>query len=582
MEQQQEIPNLKRILYRRKWWLTLPAIGVIITAALVALLLPNVFKSTAVILIQSQQIPSDLVPSTVTSYADQRIQTITQEVKSRSKILSLVEKYDLLPENRKKLATEDLVDRIRKRISIEPINAQINKEGRGNVQLTIAFTLSYEDKLPKKAQLVATEIASYYMEKNLESRSRDARGTSEFLQAQLKQVKEEIDGLETRLARYREAHLEDLPEYTSLNMQKVEKLNADLSNVNMQIRSLEEQRSSVRNSLAAQDPFSAASGGRVLSPEERLQQAQMERAELVSKYSEKHPVTQAKNREIELLEKQVKETGELPRVQDRLKELETKLADLNSRYSDLYPEVRSTTREIEKVKEEIEALQARAGQPNPASAEGASNPAYVAMKSDLDRTEISIASLKAEKTRLEQLSKVLYDKLHAMPQVAIEYNQLNTDYQNAKVHYNETQQKLLAAQVSQGMEEGKLGETFQIVEPAFLPEEPFKPNRLAILLIGVVLGIGMSVGLASLREYSDKRVHDMKGLEQCSGMPVFSVIPRIVTREELTRSRKRKIVITAGAVCGIALALVAFHFLVMDLYVLHAKVMRLLRSRLLL
>jgi len=92
----------------------------------------------------------------------------------------------------------------------------------------------------------------------------------------------------------------------------------------------------------------------------------------------------------------------------------------------------------------------------------------------------------------------------------------------------------------------------------------------------------MSVGLACLREYSDKRVHDMKGLEQCSGMPVFSVIPRIVTREELTRSRKRKIVIAAGAVCGIALALVAFHFLVMDLYVLHAKVMRLLRARLLL
>ena len=88
-----------------------------------------------------------------------------------------------------------------------------------------------------------------------------------------------------------------------------------------------------------------------------------------------------------------------------------------------------------------------------------------------------------------------------MPQVAIEYNEMSTDYEIAKAHYNEIQQKLMAAQVSQGMEEERLGETFQIVEPAFMPERPYKPNRLAIVLIGLVLGIGVSVGLASLREY---------------------------------------------------------------------------------
>ena len=257
MEQTQEIPDITRILKRRKWWLILPSALAIVTTALIALLLPNIYRSTATIHIESQQIPQDLVSSTVTSFVEQRIQAITQEVKSRTKILNLVDKYDLLPDKRKRLATEDLVDEIRERITVEPINAEIFKESRNPVLLTIAFTLSYEDKNPKKAQLVTTEVASYYMEKNLESREKHARGTTDFLQERLNQVKAEIEVLETKRARYRETHLEALPEFTTLNMQKLEKLNADISSFNMQIRSLEEQRSGLRNRLAVLDPMPA-------------------------------------------------------------------------------------------------------------------------------------------------------------------------------------------------------------------------------------------------------------------------------------------------------------------------------------
>jgi len=580
MEQGQELPDLKRILRRRKWWLILPSVSVILVTAFIAIILPNVYRSTATIHIQSQQIPQDLVPSTVTSYVEQRIQAITQEMQSRTKILYLVDKYDLLPDKRKRLATEDLVDKIRERITIEPINAEIHKESRTPVLLTIAFTLSYEDRNPKKAQLVTTEIASYYLEKNLESRERHARGTAKFLEEQLGSVKAEIEKLETRLAQYRQKHLEALPEYTSLNMQKLEKVNADLGSLNAQIRSLEEQRSSLRNSLATVDPYSGGSG-RVMSPEERLQQARLERAELISRYSEKHPVIQGKNREIELLEKQVGDSTELTGLQERLRELEVELGDLKSRYTEEHPYVKNTVREIEAVKEQLGALQTRVGQPTSDSTDGASNPAYVTLKSDLDKIEVSIASLKAERERLAEQSQALYEKLHAMPQVAIEYNELSTDYEIAKAHYNEIQQKLLAAQVSQGMEEERLGETFQIVEPAFLPERPDKPNRLAIVLIGLVLGVGLSAGLTSMLEYTDTRIHDTKTLEQVSGIPVFSAIPRIITQEERIRSRRRRLALAAGAVCGIVAALILFHFLVMDLYVLYAKVARMVRAKLL-
>ena len=579
MEQGQDITKIKEIIKRCKWWLILPFVSIVILSSLIRLILPNIYKSTATILIQSQQIPSTLVPSTVTGYAEQRIQTITQEVMSRSKILNLVKKYDLLPGKREKLTTEGLVDRIRDRIILEPVNAEINKETQSRpVLLTIAFTLSYEDEDPKKAQLVTNEISSYYLGKNLESREKYALGTTKFLEEQLKEVKSAMGRLDTKLAEYRESNLEKLPEFTNLNMQKVEKLNSDISNINMQVRSLEEQKATLRNKLASLDPYSGATD-RVLSPEERLQQARLERAQLLSKYSSKHPLVLSKNREISLLEKQAGGGDNIGQLKLHLHELELKLADLKSRYSDRHPSVKAAMKELNEMKEEIASLGSKVQDNSEITAKDATNPAYVALKSDFDKITVSVFSLKAERVRLESQMKDVYAKLHAMPEVAKKYNELNTDYQNTKAYYQELQQKLLTARVSQGMEEAQLGETFKVIEPAFLPEKPDKPNRLAIILIGIVLGMGCSVGVASLREYTDKSVRDTETLEEITGVPVLSIIPAIVTPEDERKKKKRKMILAGTAVGGIFLALLLFHFFVMDLYVFYAKLVRFIQSR---
>jgi len=112
------------------------------------------------------------------------------------------------------------------------------------------------------------------------------------------------------------------------------------------------------------------------------------------------------------------------------------------------------------------------------------------------------------------------------------------------------------------------------VEPPFLPEKPVKPNILAIILIGAVLGIGFSVGCTSLSEFMDKRVQDAGALEQILGMRVWSLIPRIVTQEDRIRQRNRRIAVTVGTVLGTILVITIFHFMVMDLYVLFAKINR--------
>jgi uncharacterized protein involved in exopolysaccharide biosynthesis len=300
----------------------------------------------------------------------------------------------------------------------------------------------------------------------------------------------------------------------------------------------------------------------------------MERAALVSKYSEKHPLVQAKNQEISLLEGNTHSMDKLAAARAKLQELEAKLAGLKSRYTDKHPAVIAKVQEVEGAKKELEALQSKVGRPGAAPSETPTNPAYISLKAELERIGASISALNAERARFEQQVKDVYEKLHGMPQVTKEYNEMTTDYQNAKAHYTDLQQKLMAAQLAQGMEEGQLGESFQIVEPPFLPEEPAKPNRLAIILIGFVLGAGFSVGFASLREFTDYRVHDVRTVEQLTMLPVLSVIPRILTGDDISRDRKRKVFAALGVVGGVVVALLIFHFMVMDLYVFYAKLER--------
>jgi uncharacterized protein involved in exopolysaccharide biosynthesis len=576
MEQVQDFTQIKEILQRRKHWLIWPFLAIAAVAGIVSLMLPNTYQSSATILIQNQQIPPTLVPSTVTTFADQRIQTITQEVMSRSKLLKLVDKYNLFREKREKLAAEDLVEGMRKRIHIEPIKAEMGTKPAANSPvMIIAFSLAYEDEDARKAQAVANEIASYYMEKNLESRERHARGTTVFLEEQMQQERARIQELENKLANYRQQHMEELPEFTALNMQKVEKLNTDLGEIRMQMRSFEEQRTLLRGQLAAVSPYLASGGGG-----SRLQEALMEREQLLTKYPESNPLVQAKNQEIAILEGRARTSGRSSgRTEAQIQALELKLNDLKTRYGDSHPEVQNTQREMERLRKAADVEARGRGAGAAGQGEAASNPAYVQLKSELDKLTVAISGLQAEEQRLQEQMKALYTKLQAMPMVAKEYNDLDSEYQAAKNHYREIQQKLLAARVSQGMEEEQLGESFQVVEPAFLPEKPFKPNRLAIVLIGLVLGVGCSVGLAALREVTDQTVRDRETVERLAEVPVLATIPEILLPEEVMQKKRRRMLLATSTVGGFAMVIIAFHLFYMDLYVFCAKLERFLQKR---
>lgn len=130
------------------------------------------------------------------------------------------------------------------------------------------------------------------------------------------------------------------------------------------------------------------------------------------------------------------------------------------------------------------------------------------------------------------------------------------------------------AKVAHGLEKEQLGERFTIVEAARLPEKPSSPNIPAILLIGLVLGLGSGVGYAAVKESSDTTVHSLEQLTFAVPFPALVAIPEIVTPKDLRRRKRRNGLLVGTALAAIGIGVVLFHVYVMDLDVVWAKLMR--------
>jgi hypothetical protein len=235
---------------------------------------------------------------------------------------------------------------------------------------------------------------------------------------------------------------------------------------------------------------------------------------------------------------------------------------LENRFSDEYPDVINTRAEIARLEKQLSQIDAasskkEAGLPD--------NLRYINLRAQLNGTRMDIDSLR-ERIKELKLSVVEYNRrVSATLQVEEKYNSLISERDNTKAKYNDLMRKRMEAQVAQGLEKEKKGERFTLAEPPRVPEKPFKPNRRAIVMIGLVLGISAGVGWASLREFSDKAVYKSDELTLTTGFPVLADIPEIITPRDRFRKQIKRTVLATCAAGVIVWGLVAVHFLVVDL-----------------
>jgi len=506
------------ILKRRKWSLVLPAATIILLAAVVAFILPAVYRSEATIFIEEQEIPAEFVTNTVTSYVEQRIQTINQRIMRFARLVEIIKQFDLYPEMKDRYTTEEIVARMGSDTTLEPVSVEtIDRRTGRPTTATIAFTLSYEGRDPQKVQQVTNVLASLFLQENIKQRVQRVEETSTFLETEKSRVKQELSELEAKISVYKQRHITELPEMMQVNLQSLNNIERNIETANQQQRSLKERAEYLQTQLASIDRY-------IEKEEERASRR-------------------------------------------RLEDLKVQLAALNKRFTDEYPDVKKLRAEISELEQQLaEASSSRSGP--------ADNPAYITLASQLASTRSEIESIEQQIRKLNEDAAQYRGRLAATPGVEEEYRSLAAARNSTQAKYDDLVRKLMEAQVAQGLEKEQKGERFTMMEAPRLPEKPYKPNRAAIILIGIVLGIGAGVGFAALREFSDDAVRGFDALEGATELPVLAGIPEILTLQDIRRQRSRRVALAFGVVGAVVIGVIVFQFFVMDLDVFWAKLMR--------
>ena len=504
-------------LKRRKWSLLLPIFLVFIPAVIVALTLPSIYKSTSTILIEEQDIPANFVMATVTSYADQRIQAINQRIMSSARLMEIINRFDLYKNLRSKRTVEEIITMMKEDVKLEPISAEVvdRRTGRPTAAM-IAFNLSYEGKeSPYVVAQVANMLASLFLKENLKVRQRQTSETSRFIEEELGKVRNDLEATENKIADFKERHINELPELLNVNQQSYYDIERETDMLAERLRSLKEKESSLGVELASLLPH-----------------------------------LEDKNED-----------------EQRLDQLNLQLANLLSRVSEQYPDVIKLKAEIAQIEHKMAQTKKDADAPP-------DNPVYITLSSQLSGLQVEINSIQQQLKEFARKKALYRRRVEATPRVENEYKGLVSNRNNMQAKHDDLMRKLMEAKVAQGLEKEQKGERFTLIDPARVPEKPYKPNRLAIMLMGLILGVGAGIGMAALREYMDDAVRSADMLAQSTLLPVLAVVPQIFTRKDITRRRMKRLILVTAGVLIIAGAVIGFHFMIMDLDIFWIRLTR--------
>jgi uncharacterized protein involved in exopolysaccharide biosynthesis len=532
--------DLWQVFRRRRWIVGVAGATIFSLGVAVAVLWPAVYRSKATILIEEQEIPPDLVRSAITSYADQRIETIKQQVMSRATLWKIIAQYNLYESLRKRNPTEEVLEQFVKDIKIEVINAKVvDRRSQVPTQATIAFTLAYDGESPEIAQKVANELTSLFLGENLKTRERHAQETTAFLKQEAEHLAKHIEELENRSSALKQRANGALPELTQLNMQLLNQADRELLDADREIRSLEERQRHLEGELATlkpNTPIISASGDKILDSGERLKTVRAQYASANGYLSPEHPDIIKMKQEMDALERDVGSNAPGEEVGKRLEGQRGYLAILMDRYESDHPDVIRTRTIIAGLEEELARI---AAQPRRAYPFKAENPAYINIRAQLSSTSASLEALKKSRESTKKRAEEYAGRLERMPTFEPEYASLLHDRESSVRKYHEIRSRLMEAQVSEGLEIQHKGERFSLIDPPDLPGRPERPNRPVILVLSFILAVVGGAGTGAATEQMDETIRNAKQLGRAAGVSPLAMIPYLADERDLRRRRNR-------------------------------------------
>jgi polysaccharide chain length determinant protein (PEP-CTERM system associated) len=513
------LSGLLEIVRRRRVLAVLPFLFVLTAAVSLAVFLPSLWTARALVLVNRQVIPERLVAPTVQADIEARLLTLSQEILTPQRLAQIAQEHGLY---RRARSVDELVDRMRKDVRIELVE---DKNASRRESRSFLFTVSYTGTNPVVAANVANTLAAAYSEMNSRMREEQAAGASQFLETQLRDLREKLQIQERSITAYKEKHLGELPEQKEVNLRTLERLQQALQLTNENHRRASERRQMLTEALGQIDTSVAMAtpGGSGLS------------------------VTPADT------------------AAARLNLLRQELAMTQSRFSDKYPDVVQLKEQIRALEAKVEAeKQAQAAQsalPKAAAAPAKRNGrdlrvppenAYVqSLMTQLDQATVEAKTTTEEGNNINAQIAVYTRRLENTPKREQELAILTRDYDTTRELFKSLLAKRGEADMAAELEQRQKGESFRVIEPARMPEQPAGPNRFRLLLVGLALAIGAAGAAVVLAEQVDTSFRRVDEVRSTLPLPVLSAIPRISTEQDRSRSLRHRRWATAAIGAGL-------------------------------
>jgi len=505
-----ELETVLEIWSRRKRVALMVFAAFFAAAASLTVSLPDLYRATATVLVETRQVSETLVQPTLTAELETRIQTIRQEVMSRTRLWNLITQFDLYQNLKKKgVPFDKIIDQMRRDIDLELKGVEPQASGRSP---TIAFEIGYSGRDPQIVASVANLLASFYISENTKIREGQAVRTAEFLKAQLADIKKEMDEQEQRVSEFNFSHLGELPQQVTANLASLERLNTQLRlNGENQVRTMDRrdrlERQLTDAALAA--PASPAAGAA-------------------------HP-----------------RAGELANLRRQLDELRAK-------FTDQYPDVVRLRTELAALERQIAQSPVPASTATSPAAEGTVDRKALILQSmaDADR---ELTALKNEEMALRRSVNSFEQRVENVPKRQEEVQTLSRDYNTTKERYETMLKRYEEAQLAANLEQGQKVEQFRILDAAIPPRDPAAPSRPRLFAIGLFLAIGMAVGAVLLAERIDTAFHNIEDLRAFVSVPTLFSIPLIATAADRRRRWRRLALTTVSVIVGLTLIIAGSH-----------------------
>jgi uncharacterized protein involved in exopolysaccharide biosynthesis len=529
-----------QMLKRRKKPMKLAAIVIMSIAILAVLFWPPTYRASATILIEEQEIPQDLVRSTITGFANQEIQVISQRVLTLTTIMDIVQKYQLWDEDElRRMPRSEIVKKFHDRMKLDVVSAEVMDPRFGRaMQATIAFTLSFDHRNPAVAQQVTNALVSLYMNENLKSRTERSTTTSEFLKGEADQLSNHIKELEQKLANFKARNEGALPELYQYNLNVIERSDMELNDAKSRLGELQKRKLDLQANMTQISPYAATDlpdGQKALSDPDRLKALQSDYRNKSALYSPDHPDVIRLQREIQHLEAKLGKGTSAKDYAAQLRTEQDKLNQLRQTYKSDHPEVIKQQRVVD-------ALVADIAKPTTApDVQHADNPSYVLLDTQLKSADADIKTLQSRIAELTDKISRFEAYISKAPNVEKSYTEMMRDLQTTTLKYQEIKSKQMEAELSQNLETERKGERYTLVEPPILPDSPVSPNRILILILGVILSVVGAIAAAVVIEMLDDAVKGKEELTEILGAaPLATITYLTIAEEERTVSKRQK------------------------------------------